>query len=67
MGAAPPNDAVYAEVAEEPALALDALDGPEELLFGRIASVDRDDQGNLVVADVGIATDELGVQRVEVR
>ena len=51
----PPKHAVYAEVAEEPALALGALDGPEELLFSRIASVARDDQDNLVVADIGAA------------
>ena len=48
-----PGDAVYAEVAEEPTLSLGALDGPEELLFGRIASVARDEEGNLVVADNG--------------
>ena len=48
-----PGDAVYAEVAEEPTLSLGALDGPEEFLFGRIASVARDDEGNLVVADNG--------------
>ena len=48
-----PGDAVFAEVAEEPTLSLGALDGPEELLFGQIASVARDDEGNLVVADNG--------------
>ena len=48
-----PGDAVYAEVAEEPVLSLGALDGPEEFLFGRIASVARDAQENLVVADNG--------------
>ena len=48
-----PGDVVYAQVAEEPTLSLGALDGPEEFLFGRIASVARDDEGNLVVADNG--------------
>ena len=48
-----PGDVVYADMAEEPVLSLGALDGPEEVLFGRIASVARDDEGNLVVADNG--------------
>ena len=48
-----PGDVVYADMAEEPVLSLGALDGPEEFLFGRIASVARDDKGNLVVADNG--------------
>ncbi|MDE2974963.1 MAG: hypothetical protein OXU64_09645 [Gemmatimonadota bacterium] len=46
-----PTDGVYADVAEEAALAVGAEEGPEELLFGRIASVARDERGNLVVAD----------------
>ena len=46
-----PADAVYAELAEAPALSVGLLDGPPELLFGRIASVARDEDGNLVVAD----------------
>ena len=46
-----PGDAVYAELAEAPALSVGLLDGPPELLFGRIASVARDEDGNLVVAD----------------
>ncbi|MYA63487.1 MAG: hypothetical protein F4Y21_02315, partial [Gemmatimonadetes bacterium] len=32
--ASPPRDAVYAELAAEPALSIGLLDGPEELLFG---------------------------------
>ena len=47
----PPVDAVYARLAGEPALSVGELDGPEEYLFGRIASVARDGAGNLVVAD----------------
>lgn len=47
----PPVDAVYARLAEEPALAVGELDGPEDYLFGRIASVARDGAGDLVVAD----------------
>lgn len=47
----PPVEAVHARLAEEPALAVGELDGPEELLFGHIASVARDGAGNLVVAD----------------
>ena len=48
----PSADAVYAGVAGEPALVVGELEGPEELLFGRIASVARDERGNLVVADL---------------
>ena len=47
----PPVDAIYARLAEEPALSVGELDGPEEYLFGHIASVARDGAGNLVVAD----------------
>ena len=47
----PTVDAVYARLAEQPALAVGELDGPEEYLFGHIASVARDGAGNLVVAD----------------
>lgn len=47
----PPADAVYAHVAEQPALSVGELDGAEEYLFGLIVSVARDGQGNLVVAD----------------
>ena len=46
-----PGDAVYAAVAEQAALSIGLLDGPPELLFGRIASVARDERGNLIVAD----------------
>ena len=47
----PPADAVFAELAAEPALSIGLLDGPEELLFGDIESVARDVIGNLIVAD----------------
>ena len=47
----PPREAVHARLAERPALSVGELDGPEEYLFGRIASVARDGEGNLVVAD----------------
>ncbi len=48
-----PSDAVYARPAEEPALSLGTLEGADELMFGRIASVARDTDGNLIVADNG--------------
>ncbi len=47
----PPGDLVYATLAEEPSLSIGVLSGPEELLFGRIASARRDAAGNLIVAD----------------
>ncbi len=47
----PPGDLVYAELAEEPSLSIGQLSGPDELLFGRIASARRDAVGNVVVAD----------------
>lgn len=46
-----PGDAVYATIAAEPVLSIGAIDGPEEVLFGRIASVAVDIAGNLIVAD----------------
>ena len=49
----PPVDVVYARPAEEPALSLGTLEGADELMFGRIASVTRDMDGNLIVADNG--------------
>ena len=49
----PPADVVYARPAEEPALSLGTLEGADELMFGRIASVARDMDGNLIVADNG--------------
>ena len=48
-----PSEVVYAELASEPSLSLGEMDGPEEVLFGQIASVARDDAGNLWVADAG--------------
>ena len=47
----PPSEAVYATIAAEPVLSIGAIDGPAEVLFGRIASVAVDGAGNLVVAD----------------
>jgi len=47
----PPRDAVYARLAGQHALSVGEVDGAEEYLFGRIASVARDGEGNLVVAD----------------
>ena len=47
----PPGDAVYAIIAPEPVLSIGAIDGPAEVLFGRIASVAIDGAGNLIVAD----------------
>ncbi|MCY4399769.1 MAG: 6-bladed beta-propeller [Gemmatimonadetes bacterium] len=47
----PPGDLVYAALAEEPSLSIGMLSGPEEFLFGRIASARRDAAGNLIVAD----------------
>ena len=47
----PTRDAVFAELATEPALSVGLLDGADEFLFGDIESVARDALGNLVVAD----------------
>ncbi|MYE69767.1 MAG: hypothetical protein F4237_06950, partial [Gemmatimonadetes bacterium] len=47
----PPGDLVYAELAEEPLLSIGQLTGPDELLFGRIATARRDGAGNVIVAD----------------
>ena len=47
----PPSDAVYATVAPEPILSIGAVEGPDEELFGRIASAARDGAGNFIVAD----------------
>lgn len=46
-----PSDAAYATVAPEPILSIGAVEGPEEELFGRIATVTRDGAGNFIVAD----------------
>lgn len=48
-----PADMVYARLAGEPILSLGTLEGADELMFGRIASVARDGGGNLIVADNG--------------
>ena len=47
----PPGDAVYATIAPQPVLSIGEIDGPPEVLFGRIASVAVDGAGNLIVAD----------------
>ena len=47
----PPSGTVYATIAPEPVLSIGAIDGPAEVLFGRIASVTVDGEGNLIVAD----------------
>lgn len=47
------GDAVYARVADEPALTIGVVEGPDALLFQRIVSVARDGEGRLVVADAG--------------
>ena len=47
------GDAVYARVADEPALTIGVVDGPDALMFQRIVSVARDGEGRLVVADAG--------------
>ena len=47
----PSGDAVYATIAPEPVLSIGAIDGPAEVLFGRISSVAVDGAGNLIVAD----------------
>ncbi len=45
------NSAIYATVAPEPVLSVGVLEGPDELMFGRVASAALDGAGNLVVAD----------------
>lgn len=47
------GDAVYAHVADEPALTIGLVEGPDALMFQRIVSVARGEEGNLVVADAG--------------
>ncbi len=47
----PSGGAVYATIAPEPVLSIGAIDGPAEVLFGRIASVAVDGAGRLIVAD----------------
>lgn len=47
----PSSGTVYATIAPEPVLSIGAIDGPAEVLFGRIASVAADGAGNLIVAD----------------
>ena len=49
----PPADMVYARLAEGPILSLGTLEGADELMFGRIASIARDGDDNLIVADNG--------------
>lgn len=45
--------AIYARVADEPALTIGVVDGPDALMFQRIVSVARDGEERLVVADAG--------------
>ncbi|MDE0651039.1 MAG: hypothetical protein OXI12_11940, partial [Gammaproteobacteria bacterium] len=47
----PPSDNAYATIAPEPILSIGAVEGPDELLFGRIVSVALDGAGNFIVAD----------------
>ena len=50
----PTSAAAYATIAPEPILSIGsigAVDGPDEVLFGRIASVALDGAGNFIVAD----------------
>lgn len=47
------GDAIYARVADEAALTIGVVDGPDALMFQRIVSVARDGEGRLVVADAG--------------
>lgn len=47
----PSSEAVYATIAADPVLSIGAIDGPTEVLFGRIASVAVDGAGNLIIAD----------------
>lgn len=47
----PPSGAVHAILVPEPILTIGAIDGPDEVLFGRVASVAVDGAGRLIVAD----------------
>ncbi|MDE0604213.1 MAG: 6-bladed beta-propeller [bacterium] len=47
----PSSNTAYATIAAEPVLSIGAIDGPDEVLFGRIASVAVDGAGNLIIAD----------------
>ena len=49
----PASDAIYARLAEKPAVSIGVVEGPEALLFDRIVSVARDGDGNLMVVDQG--------------
>ena len=49
----PVGDMVYARMAEDAALTIGLVEGPEEFLFERIVSVARDQDANLIVADAG--------------
>ena len=49
----PASNIIYARAAEEPALTIGVVQGPEALLFERVVSVARDEVGNLVIADAG--------------
>jgi hypothetical protein len=47
----PPSGAVHATLVPEPVLTIGAIDGPNEVLFGRIASVAVDGADRFIVAD----------------
>jgi len=47
----PSSGAVHAVLVPEPILTIGAIDGPDEVLFGRIVSVAVDGAGRLIVAD----------------
>lgn len=47
----PPSGDIHATLAPEPILTIGAIDGPDEVLFGRIASAAVDGTGRLIVAD----------------
>ena len=47
----PPSDAAYAAIVREPVLSIGAVEGPDEEVFGRVASVARGGTGNFIVAD----------------
>ena len=55
----PATDAVYARIAQAPALSIGEIEGPEALLFSRIETVRRDADGNVIVADG--ASDEIRI------
>ena len=49
----PASEQVYARLAETPSLSIGTVDGPAALLFNGIISALRDEEGNVVIADLG--------------